>query len=260
MGPARRNAARFVAGFVAVLVLVPALVWAIQAVDQRRSDPASPGQAAADTSRRDELGCRGLTCETEPPSWSPPQPQRRKPRRERRRAAAIEQGPAPKADPCDRACQVGTVEAEAAAAGGAAEQLEPVDEPRDATDLVGAVLAPATRKLPTDPLDEVDEVEEALEDAQAVVPDSVEIPPELEIQLDPAPAEPTLDPEPELPDPVAPTALLVVDELTAEELGISSRMTIVLNRATWRALAILTERAGLELSAAAPSSAESPRD
>lgn len=301
MGPARRNTTRFLFGFVTVLVLVPALVWGIRAVEQDPSTPASASRPAADQPREDELGCTVLTapeslaeraaaCETEPAPVSPAEPQRRKPRDEQRRGRTDKPSKAEPED-CDTACEVGAIEAEIL--GDAAEPVEPAEEPQDVTELVGSLLAPA-RELPTDPL--VEDVEEALEaietpdgttekaarvieDAEALLPDALEDAPAIEIQLGPAPVEPIpapvpvppVDPTAELPhapsdaeradpDPSVPTAVLVLDENTAEELGISRRMTIGLSRAAQRALAILSERAGLELSVAEPGTAEPPRD
>ncbi len=54
--------------------------------------------------------------------------------------------------------------------------------------------------------------------------------------------------------------MLVTDEETAKKLGIPRRMTITLSPQVMRALAILSERNGLELSATAADSAAPSRD
>ena len=293
MGPARTSTARFALGFVVVLALLPALVWGIRTVSEDRSEPTSADKpAAAAEPRPHELGCSVLTapeslsersaaCETEPPAYSPPEPQH-KPRAEKRRAKV---DPAAKAEPesCDKACPAGTIEAEMV--GDAADPVEATDEPQDVRDVVGTILAPAREKLPTEPLAKVEEpleaVEETLEEARTVIPDEVKSLPEIEIQLDPPTMEPLprplpeleSAPTPELPAPLPlptpeiappielpPSAVVVLDEETAEELGVPERMTIALSKAARRALAIVSERAGLELSVVAPGSSESSRD
>jgi hypothetical protein len=305
--PARTNTTRFLIGFVAVLVALPTLVWGIQTISQDRSEPASPGRAAIDEPRQDELGCevlvapeslseRAAACETEPPSSREPQ---REPPREPRRG---EMGGAALAETedCAGGCSMGTIESETAA--DTTERVETTDQSKEATDVVGTLLAP-TRELPTDRLDDVEErlgrikvpedatdpVTTLVEDTQDLVPDRVETRPEIEIQLDPVPTEPNpvpdpapaVDPptelapglsdeepnadapddeEPAAPEPSDLTALLVLDERTAKQLGMPSRMTITLSDAVQRALAILSERAGLELSVAPAGSSEPSRD
>jgi hypothetical protein len=260
--PARRNTTRFLLGFITVLALLPALVWGIQAAKQDLSAPAVPRERAADAGPRAELGCaaliapeslaaRAAACETEPPAWSPPEPQRR-PRPEPRPAAPTRAATAKADRPTDNG------EAETKADEPA--PVVPADDPRDAVDIVGAFLAPAP-ELPVEPLDEV---EDALDEAQALLPERVDARPEVEVHLEPAPIVPIPAPDAvPAPDPVVaveppveppPTALLVLDERTAEELGIPSRLTIALGENAQRALAILSERMGLELSIAAPSS------
>jgi hypothetical protein len=144
-----------------------------------------------------------------------------------------------------------------------------IDVPQDATELVGKLLAPV-RDLPVEPPVELptvplDEVVETLEDARTLLPEDAEALPDIEIRLEPGPIDlapvepPAVEPpvvEPPVPAPVQPpdpTALLVLDEATAKELGIPSRTTITLTEAVREALAILGERTGLELSIAVPS-------
>ena len=273
MEPTRAGATRFLLGFVVVLALLPALVWGIQAGTQDRAAPTRPNEPAAAENDPGEPGCRALmapeslaeraaACETEPPAWSPPEPQR-EPRVEPRRAKPKRSARAETERPTD------TGEAETV---DAPEPPEATDEPKDAVELVGAFLDPVP-EVPTLPLDDV---EEALDDARALLPDPAETRPEIEIHLQPAPivsipapdtlpttdAVPTPEPVPAVEPPVEVplTALLVLDERTAEQLGMPSRMTLALGEAAERALAILRERAGLEVTIAAPGSSEPPRD
>ena len=260
MGSTRADTIRFLLSFVVGLALVPAFVWGIQTLHPDQHEPASSYTPSTEQPQPYER-------ETEPPAPSSAEPQR-KPRRERdaepRRgsmAAAATAG-------CETDCSTGTIEA-----------VQPVEERRDATDLVGEFLTPIV-ELP-DPRDEVaerlDDVEERLgrinlpddlpdpteilEDPESVIPEDVVTAPEIVIELVP----PAVEPPAELPDPPAelpetPTALLVLDERTAEELGIAKRTTITLSERIQRALAALSEREGLELSVAEAGASAPPRD
>ena len=181
-------------------------------------------------------------------------------------------------DACTAACETGTIES----VGDAAAPVEATDEAQEIIDVVGGI-PPLARAIPIDRLDEVEErlgrlVPDEVADAPTeiledeLVPD-VQTPPEIEIELDPAPIEPPVEAPTELPtvsDPAPPvdpptadpvlTTLLVLDEKTAEELDLPSRMTVELSPRVRQTLAILSKQIGLELSASAAHSPAPPRD
>lgn len=301
--PTRPRTTHFLLSFVLVLVLAPALVWGIKAINQDSPAPATsdvPAATADEPQRHGSLGCEVITapdsaaeraaaCETEPPRVAKQRDERPEPRQGRLVSSAVSATEA-----CTAACETGTIES---AADGVAP-VETTDEAREIVDVVGAI-PPLARAIPIDRLDEVEErlgrvVDETLGEIEvpdeapdvpaevledALVPDGVEIPPAIEIQIDPAPTAPTTLPDPPAavdppaapaPDPVEEqpaasdaselTALLVTDKETAEDLGIPRRMTITLSPQVMRALAILSERKGLELTAAAADSPAPSRD
>ena len=286
--PSRPRTTHFLLSFVVVLVLAPALVWGIQAISRDAGPPAPADDpvVSAEPPRHDALGCtvitapdsaaeRAAACETEPPrAKKKERTERPEPRRGRLVSSAVGG-----TETCTAACETGSIET----VDEAAAPVDITDEAREAIDVVGAI-PPLARVLPLDRLDEVeerlgrlapDEVVDAPTDIleDALVPD-VQTPPEIEIELDPAPVEPPAEPPAELPagaelpappvdppaaDPVL-TTLLVLDEDTAEELDLPSRMTVELSPRVQDALAILSKRMGLELSASAADSPAPPRD
>ena len=274
----------------AAVLALPALVWGIQAIQQGPSAPAGSDQpaATADPPPHDGLGCTGV-CETEPPPVSKPDKDRKQPREPRHgKVVASAMGGT---STCTDACETGTIES----IGEATAPAETKEEAQGVPDLVGSI-SPVARVIPIDrlgdaeqrvgrvvdetlggievPDDAPDVPTEVLEDA--LVPDGVETPPAIEIELDPAPtaipdppavpgppAEPvpeTDEEDPAASDPSELTTLLVTDEETAEKLGIARRMTITLSPQVVRALAILSERNGLELTATAADSSAPSRD
>jgi hypothetical protein len=239
----------------------------------------------------ESLADRAAACETEPPPVSKPDKERKQPRKRSGRVAASAMGAT---TTCTAACETGTIES----VGEATAPAETKEEAQGVTDLVGSI-SPLARVIPTDRLDEAEErvgrvVDETLGGVEvpdeapdvpteiledALVPDGVDTLPAIEIELDPAPSAPTPVPDPpaavdppagpvpapDEEDPAASdeselTTLLVTDEETAEKLGIPHRMTITLSPQVVRALAILSKRNGLELSATAADSAAPSRD